>query len=141
MNRNQSGKQTPSAPAAKKDTLKKVAKTSAAVAGGSTKVAWKILSVFLNVFLTFLLICIVTGAIMAGAFAMYIKSYIDPTFDIDDLKLNSNLTTSLYYRETDEKTGEQNWVEMEEDRLSGTENRIWVSFDEIPENMTNAIIS
>ncbi|MBQ2252794.1 MAG: PBP1A family penicillin-binding protein [Clostridia bacterium] len=140
MNRNQSGKQTSSAPA-KKDTLKKVAKTSAAVAGGSTKVAWKIVSVFLNVFLTFLLICIVTGAIMAGAFAMYIKSYIDPTFDIDDLKLNSNLTTSIYYRETDEKTGEQEWVEMEEDRLSGTENRIWVSFDEIPEDMTNAIIS
>ncbi len=125
----------------KKESLKKAAKTSAAVAGGGAKVLWKIGSWALNVVLTLLLICIVTGAIMAGAFAVYIKSYIDPTFDIDDLKLNSNLTTSIYYRETDEETGEEVWVEMEEDRLSGTENRIWVSYDNIPKDMINAIIS
>lgn len=135
---NQSPKQQKNT--AQKPALRRAAKTTATVAGGSAKVAWKIGSWAINILLTLLLIGIVTGAIMAGAFAMYIKSYIDPTFDIDDLKLNSNLTTSLYYRETNE-AGEVTWVEMEEDRLSGTENRIWVSFDGIPEDMINAIIS
>ncbi|MBR6530627.1 MAG: PBP1A family penicillin-binding protein [Clostridia bacterium] len=120
----------------KKDTAGK----ATAVLGGAGKVLWKIGSWTLNIVLTVLLVGIVTGAIMAGAFAMYIKSYIDPTFDIDDLKLNSNLTTSIYYRETGED-GTENWVELESDRLSGTENRIWVSYDAIPKDMINAIIS
>ncbi|MBQ2253409.1 MAG: transglycosylase domain-containing protein, partial [Clostridia bacterium] len=133
--------ETPESQEARRDKMKKVAKTSAAVAGGGAKLAWKIASWVLNVVLTLLLICIVTGAIMAGAFAMYIKSFIDPTFDIDNLKLNSNLTTSIYCRETNAETGEETWVELEDERLSGSENRIWVSFDEIPEDMVNAIIS
>ncbi len=132
---------TPEELAARREKFKKVAKTSAVVAGGGVKVAWKIASWVLNIVLTVLLICIVTGAIMAGAFAMYIKSFIDPTFDIDNLKLNSNLTTSIYCRQTDPETGTETWVEVEDERLSGAENRIWVSYDKIPEDMVNAIIS
>ncbi len=124
-----------------KTSSQKAMETGAKVASRSAKIAWKIGSYVLNGLLTVLLIGIVTGAIMAGAFAIYIKSYIDPTFNLDDLKINSDLTTSIYYRETDAESGEQNWVELEDERLSGSENRIWVGVDDIPQHMLDAIVA
>ncbi len=119
------------------ETAKKVGK-GAMIA---PRILGKIGTYLLNIILTVLLIVIVTGAIVAGAFAIYVKSYVDPSFDVENLKLNSNLTTSLYYQTADPGTGEVVWEEMEKDRLSGSENRIWVSYDQIPQDMFDAIVS
>lgn len=53
--------------------------------------------------------------------------------DLDNLELN--LTTILYT--TDSKTGEV----KELDRIHGTENRIWVNWEDIPKHVSNAFIA
>ncbi|MBQ9940374.1 MAG: PBP1A family penicillin-binding protein [Clostridia bacterium] len=101
----------------------------------------KIVTYTLSVVFTLFIIAVITGVIMASALAIYVKNYIDPTFDIPDLQSNIELSTSLYY---DDKTGIEgtpNWVEMEDDRLYASENRTWVSYDKIPTNLINAFIA
>ena len=48
-------------------------------------IAKKILSVTASVFLTLFLIGFITGTIVVGAFAIYIKNYIDPVIDDFDM--------------------------------------------------------
>lgn len=105
-----------------------------------SKYAGKIVTYTMNVLLTLLLIGIITGSAMACALVVYIKNYVDPVYDIDDLRTDSSLTTSIYYQET-AADGTKNWVEWEEERLHGTENRLWVSYDEMPEDLINAFVS
>lgn len=100
----------------------------------------KILTYVLNALLTLLLIGIITGSAVACALVVYIKNYVDPVFDIADLKYDSSLTTFLYYEDTKED-GSTEWVEWEEERIYGTENRMWVSYDQMPEDLINAFVS
>ena len=51
--------------------------------GGS--VVKKIISVTASILLTIMLICFITGTIVVGAFAIYIKNYIDPVIEDFDL--------------------------------------------------------
>ena len=100
----------------------------------------KIVTYTLNIVLTLLLIGIITGSAMACALVVYIKNYVDPVFDIDNLKTDSSLTTFIYYENTKED-GSKEWVEWEDERIHGTENRMWVSYDEMPEDLINAFVS
>lgn len=100
----------------------------------------KIFQYFFNIVLTLLLVCIITGAIMGTAFIIYIKNYIDPEYDIENLQFNLNMTTSMYYQDVDE-SGNDIWVEMEGDRIHGSENRLWVDYDQIPSNLVNAFVA
>ena len=119
------------------DNTKKAATVTTSTLG---KIVGKILTYALNVFLTLMLIGIITVSAMACALAMYIKNYVDPTFDIENLKYDSSLTTTLYYKK-DLGDGNTEWVEWEEERIYGTENRMWVSYDEMPEDLINAFVS
>lgn len=85
--------------------------------------------------LSFMLIAIITGCLVVGAFAVYVFNFVDDTVyeDLDELKLD--FTTTLYVY--DDKQGDF----VEHQRLHGEENRIWVGFDEIPENLKNAFIA
>lgn len=85
--------------------------------------------------LTCMLIAVITGCLVVGAFAVYVFNFVDDTVyeDLDQLKLD--FTTTLYV--VDEKTGQ--YVEYQ--RLSGVENRIWVGFDEIPQNLKDAFVA
>ncbi len=105
-----------------------------------SKYMGKIVTYALNILLTVLLIVIITGSAMACALVVYIKNYVDPVYDIDNLKTDSNLTTFIYY-EDKQSDGTTKWVEWEEERIHGTENRMWVSYDEMPEDLINAFVS
>lgn len=85
--------------------------------------------------LSFMLIAVITGCLVVGAFAVYVFNFVDHTVyeDLDQLKLD--FTTTLYVM--DEKTGE--YVEYQ--RLPGVENRIWIGFDEIPQDLKNAFVA
>lgn len=100
----------------------------------------KIATYAINVILTVLLIGIITGSAMACALVVYIKNYVDPVFDIADLKTDSNLTTFIYYENT-LPDGTKEWVEWEDERIHGTENRMWVAYEEMPEDLINAFVS
>ena len=83
------------------------------VAATLLKYVSKIATYLFNVVMTLVLIFVVTGSIVAAVFAIYIKNYIDPTFDIENLKFDSDLTTFLYYQE-EKSDGTVEWVEYEE---------------------------
>lgn len=117
-----------------------MANASKRIVSTLSKYAGKIVTYTLNVVLTLLLIGIITGSAMACALVVYIKNYVDPVFDIENLKYDSSLTTSIYYQET-ASDGSTQWVEWEEERLYGTENRLWVSYEEMPEDLINAFVS
>ncbi len=107
------------------------------------KIFMKALSAIVNIVLTVLLIGILTGIVAGTAFAVYIKNHIDPTVD-ESLFMSgkTSQTTKLYYYDYTDRTnriGEA--VELEDQRLYGTENSLWAPLAEIPENLKNAFIS
>ena len=85
--------------------------------------------------LSLMLIGIITGCLVVGAFAIYVFNYVDDTVheDLDEMSLG--FTTTIYAPDT--KTGE--FVEYK--RLHGEENRIWVEFDKMPEDLKNAFVA
>ncbi|MBQ3879014.1 MAG: transglycosylase domain-containing protein [Oscillospiraceae bacterium] len=88
-----------------------------------------------KIFLTIFSIGVVTVAICAAAFALYISNYIQPNIDnvsLEDLTLNE---TSFVYAY--DANGDKVLLE----RLYSTENRIWVDYDHISENMVNALVA
>ena len=103
------------------------------------KQVWKVV---LNTFLTIFLIIMISGTIMGLALLMYIKSYVNTEYDIENLKLDLDQTTSIYYMDyTDDERTMGSWVEWEEERIHGSENRLWVSYADIPENLINAFVA
>ncbi len=104
------------------------------------KYAGKVVTYALNIILTLVLIGIITGSAIACALVVYIKNYVDPVYDIDNLKYDSDLTTFLYYEQKN-PDGTSQWVEWEDERIHGQENRMWVSYEEMPEDLINAFVS
>lgn len=101
-----------------------------------------VLKWIVNTILTLVLVGIISGSIMAAALAIYIKNYIDTEYDIENLKMDLNQTTSIYYMEyTDDEHTQGKWVEWEEERLHGSENRLWVSYEEMPEQLIDCLVA
>ncbi|MBQ9794401.1 MAG: transglycosylase domain-containing protein, partial [Clostridia bacterium] len=97
----------------------------------------KALTYTLNVVLTAIIVGVLVGAVCIMAFMIYLNSYVNADFTgLDNLKYDSSLTTSLYY--VDEHGNE---IELEEDRLSSSENRLWVPYDEIPKILVDAYVA
>ena len=89
---------------------------------------------------TLLLIGAATGAIMACYAAGYIQSVIIPeaqetTAALDLIRSDVDLTSAIYYYDSD--TGA---YEVQE-TLYGTANRVWVSYDEVPQDLINATVA
>lgn len=85
---------------------------------------------------TILVIGIVTAAICATVFALYIDNYIRPY--IDNLSLSDLTLNAIKFCLCDgHETGE--YIELEQ--LYSEENRIWVDYEEISENMFHALIA
>ncbi len=78
---------------------------------------------FLKMFLTVMLVGIITVSLVAGTFLVYAFTMVDGTVDYDLNDLELNFTTAIYVE--DEASGE--WVEYQ--RLHGEFNRIWVPYD------------
>lgn len=89
---------------------------------------------------TVALIAVISGSIFMTKFSEYLKTDVIPqaedyadTLDLDSISLAQ--TSIIYY--TDPDTGEY----KEYQQLYATQNRIWVSIDEIPLDMYNAAVA
>jgi len=100
----------------------------------------RIFSWVLDILLTVCLIGMITGTIVVGVFALWIKNYVDPTVDSTILSTSQDLTTQLYYMDySDDPAGVP--VEIEDQRLHSTENRLYISYTELPKDLVNAFIA
>ena len=136
---------TPAQIKKRKEKRKKHIRTTLRVLAGTSKfsiksvlfVARKALTYTLNVLLTLIIVTILVGAVCAIAFMVYLGDFVDEEFTaLDNLKYDSSLTTSLYY--VDEFGAE---IELEDDRLSSSENRLWVPYDDIPQILIDAYVA
>lgn len=84
---------------------------------------------------TLALIGLVTGAFLACFSAVYIKTVILPQADLTLSDYTLDLTTTMYYIDPDTQQ------KMELRTFHGDENRVWVPYDQIPENLVNAAIA
>ena len=105
----------------KKSKKRKVKKTT------KEKVLRIVLASFM---LGIMLVCVVLGG-----FLVYVFNFIEGDFgvNLDELKLNC--TTTVYVQ----GENEDEWVEYQ--RLHGSVNRIWVAYEDIPENLKNAFVA
>lgn len=86
--------------------------------------------------LSLLLIGVFCALILSSAFVIYATQGIDAELDMDMLVSKQGRTTKLYYKNAD---GEA--VELENERLYGAENRIWIPLENIPIDVQNAFIA
>lgn len=97
----------------------------------------KLLTVALNIILTLLLVVAIAGVIVVCAFAIYLSDNVET--DVDDIiTLSSDqdsITAIYYYNEEGEL------VEDISQRLSSGKNKLWVSYYDIPENLSNAFVA
>ena len=100
-------------------------------------------SKFLSFLFTLLLIMLITGTIVGAAFALYLKSFVNVSVD-DILLLSSgqDLTTRIYYMDYSDRANRiGDAVEIEDQSLSASENRIWASYDQIPKTLVDAFVA
>lgn len=86
---------------------------------------------------TILLVILCTGVLLVGIAAVYIKTVIIPEAQkqqdgIGDISVN--LTSTMYY--TDENGVDQPYL-----TISSDENRVWVSYSDMPEDLINAVVA
>ncbi len=105
------------------------AKIKDAMKSGATKKALKILG---RSILTMFLIFVLTACILAASLTIYIMKFVDTEADLDIDKEALNYTSIVYAMNKD---GEY----IETERVWAGENRIWVDYDRIPEDMKDAI--
>lgn len=98
---------------------------------GKKKKQKSIGKIFLKYFLVLTLVfAIVFGGVVAGVFVG--SANVDKDINLDNLSIS--LTSVIYGEDSD-----GNIVEFE--KLNGNENRIWVDFENIPEDMKNAFVA
>ncbi|MBE6638436.1 MAG: hypothetical protein E7616_03135 [Ruminococcaceae bacterium] len=120
-----------------KESVKRIGKESAVSASIMGRVLKNFLLSTVNVLLTLVLILGVTGVIVAGAFMLYLYNYVDASVEeFDMITTEQDKTTMIYYVN---ENGE--FVEMEDQRLHSDENRVWVSYDNIPDYLKDAFIA
>ncbi len=111
------------------------------------KVLLRLFSYVLNILLTILLIGLITGIIVGTAFAIYINNYLDLTIDPSLLMHSGSGTTTTRFYVMEFETEEDRInrigtpVEWEEERVSGSVNSIWVTYDKFPKDLVNAFIA
>lgn len=84
---------------------------------------------------TLLLIGVITCSFLACFAAVYIKNVILPQTELDVADYPMNLSSMIYY--VDPITGE----EVEYETLHGDQNRVWVEYNELPQNLINALVA
>lgn len=84
---------------------------------------------------TLVLVAIITCSFLACFAAVYIKNVIIPMTPLDVGDFPTNLSSTIYY--IDQETGE----EIVYETLHGNENRVWVEYDQIPDNLIKAAVA
>jgi len=103
----------------------------AAKAAGAVSTVFRTI---LKVIGTLLLILLTTGLLFACIFAYYVKTNLSQDLDVSLEEMSLNLASTIYY--TDE-----NGVNQTLASLHGTENRVWVEYENIPKNMEYAAVA
>ena len=83
---------------------------------------------------TLLLVAITTGALLACFAAVYVKTVIMPLTPLDLDNFHAGLNSVLYYVDDGGKAHELR-------TLHGDENRVWVDYKDIPEDLINATVA
>ena len=83
---------------------------------------------------TILLIGVVTGLLFLCIFAFYVKTCITPGLDLDLNDFTLNQSSTIYYQDAG-----GDWKELT--TFYGSEDRIWVDGDEIPQHMKDALVA
>lgn len=102
---------------------------------GSKKAGRKLstpIKVLLGVLSTLALTCLIVG--MTLLIYIFVFTHGDPAIDLNEYKANQNQTTIVYAYDDKQQP-------VEVTRLHGSENRIWVSLSEMPEEMKKAAIA
>ncbi len=103
----------------------------------------KIFSFILSALLTIMLVGLITGTIVCGAFAIYIKNYVE--IDISQFMVMSagqSESTKIYYMDyTDRENRIGTPVELETERLYGTYDRTYCEYKDMPSYLVEAFIS
>ena len=89
----------------------------------------------LTVIGTLLLVFAITCSFLACFAAVYIKTVILPQTELDVADYPMNLSSTIYY--TDPETG----AVSEYETLHGDQNRVWVAYSEIPQNLIHAAVA
>ena len=88
-----------------------------------------------KIFGTLVLVGFLTVLIFACIFAMYIKNDLSEQADFSVEGFELDQTSVIYYQ--DRETGQ--WKELK--KLYSSENRVWVSLEDIPKELQNACIA
>lgn len=91
----------------------------------------------LSILITIGLIGVITAVIVGGAFLLYVKNHLDTS--VDDFAIiahERSLTTTISYIDD-----EGNIVELESQRLSALENRMWVTYEEMGDYLPQAFVA
>ena len=110
------------------------------------KVTLRVLSYVMNVLLTIMLIGATCGIIVGTVFCIYIGNYVDPEIESSLFATaSSDTTTRLYYMSYEDEEARMNEdgtpVEIEDQRLYSTDNSIWVSYEQMPDDLIDAFTS
>lgn len=97
------------------------------------RAAKAILGTLVKIIVTTVLVLTITGCIVGTALTIYVMEFIDSesTIKLNTLKLNY---TSIVYAK------DKNGADVEVERLNQKENRIWADFDDIPQDLKDAIV-
>lgn len=117
--------------------MKKRTKTSAAAGNKKQKKKKKhpvLFTIFLALFCIFAS-CMLTFIIVSSSVLSYVGDTVDgkKIVDLDNYKNSQSQTSILYAYDSKNKPKEVT-------RLHGEENRIWVDYDKMPENLLNAFV-
>ena len=88
-----------------------------------------------KVLLTILLIGLLTGILFMCIFAYYVKTTLTDDIDLSLEDFNVNESSRILYQ--DKASGE--WKELT--MIQSDEKRIWIDYDQIPQDMLDAIVS
>ncbi|MBQ0110332.1 MAG: transglycosylase domain-containing protein, partial [Oscillospiraceae bacterium] len=88
----------------------------------------------LQIFLSVVLVFVIAFALVISGFAIYIFGFMNNDMPEDLNELQLNYTTTVYVK--DKTSGEY----TEYQRLHGGENRIWVSYDNMSDNLKYAFV-
>lgn len=90
-----------------------------------------------SILITIGLIGVITGVIVGGAFLLYVKNHLDTSVDnFAIMAQDRNLTTSISYIDDS-----GNIVELVDERLSATENRMWVPYADMGDYLPQAFVA
>lgn len=106
------------------------------------RIVYTALAFVMDIIITLLLICAVTGIIVVTAFVIYINNNIDPTFDDSLIITSADQSSQLYYMDyTDRENRVGTAVEIDDQVLAGEEYSIWANYTELPDDLINAFIA